>query len=137
MTKMEKLLKTHSGHPFALNHMGQLDVMEVRRLIENHRNIHFLTAHTNPIVISHSNQPWVNMFNGAKIAPEWKELLLEYSDRFVFALDNVWRRHGEEFYPLQMQYGRKAIADLPPDVAHAVAHGNAERLWKIKAGMKN
>jgi Tat protein secretion system quality control protein TatD with DNase activity len=39
MTEMEQLIKTHSDHPFALNHMGQPDAWEVRRLIENHRNI--------------------------------------------------------------------------------------------------
>jgi hypothetical protein len=31
-----------------------------------------------------------------------------------------------------MKYWRKAMADLPDDVAHAIAHGNAERLWRIK-----
>jgi len=131
MAEMEELLRAHSGHPFALNHMGQLNVAEVHRLITNHQNIYFLTAHTNPAIIRHSNQPWVNMFRGAAIAKEWKELLLQHPDRFIFALDNVWERHWKEFYLDQMEYWRKAIGDLPRDVAHAVAHGNAERLWKI------
>ena len=131
MAAMEEMLKAHPDHPFALNHMGQLDASEVRRLIETHKNIHFLTAHTNPFIIRHSNQPWVNIFDGKTLAPVWKELISQYPDRFIFALDNVWERHWREFYLDQMEYWRKAMADLPPNVAHAVAHGNAERLWKI------
>jgi len=131
MTSMEKMLKAHPDHPFALNHMGQLGSSEVHRLIETHKNIHFLTAHTNPGIIKHSRQPWVNIFDGEKLTPEWKKLIMQYPDRFIFALDNVWERHWRRFYFDQMVYWRKAMADLPRDVAHAIAHGNAERLWKI------
>jgi predicted TIM-barrel fold metal-dependent hydrolase len=132
MNEMEEMLKAHSEHPFALNHMGQLKVAEVRRLIKNHENIYFLTAHTNPFIIRHSNQPWVSIFKDETLAPEWKELLSQYPGTFIFALDNVWDRHWKEFYLDQIKYWRKAMADLLPDIAHAVAHGNAERLWGIK-----
>lgn len=56
---------------------------------------------------------------------------MQHPDRFIFALDNVWGTHWKEFYLDQMEYWRKAMNDLPHDVAHAVAHGNAERLWGI------
>lgn len=131
LAEMEELLTAHPDHPFALNHMGQLKSLDVRRLITNHQNIYFLTAHTNPVVIQQSNQPWVNMFRGSSIAKDWKELLLQHPDRFIFALDNVWEKHWKDFYLDQMKYWRKALADLPSSVAHAVAHGNAERLWKM------
>ncbi len=137
MDAMEEMLATHPKHPFVLNHMGQLKPTEVRQLIEKHKNIYFLTAHTTPIIIRFSNQPWVNMFDGEVLAAKWKELILEHPDRFVFALDNVWDRHWEEFYLDQMVYWRKAMARLPLDVAHAVAHGNAERLWKISGKPNN
>ena len=131
MTGMEALLKAHPKHPFALNHMGQLDAGEVQRLIKQHRNIYFLTAHTNPVIIQRSNQPWTNMFRGTAISQEWNDLLVRYPGRFIFALDNVWERHWREFYLDQMEIWRKALADLPEDAANAIAHGNAERLWRI------
>lgn len=131
MAEMEEMLTRHPGHPFALNHMGQLDASEVRRLIEKHPNIYFLTAHTNPVVVNRSEQPWVNMFKGGALAREWKELVIQYPDRFVFALDNVWGTHWKDLYPEQMRYWKRAMDDLPPNVAQAVAHGNAERLWNI------
>ena len=131
MVSMEQMLKAHPTYPFALNHMGQLGATEVARLVKNHKNIYFLTAYTNPVIISHSNQPWVNMFDGAILAPKWRKLVLQHRDRFIFALDNVWARHWEEFYLDQMNYWRKVMAGLPTDVAQMWAHGNAERLWKI------
>ena len=107
MDAMEKMLTTHPKHPFVLNHMGQLKPTEVGQLIEKHKNIYFLTAHTTPAIIRFSNQPWVNMFDGEVLAAKWKELILEHPDRFVFALDNVWDRHWKEFYLDQMTYWAK------------------------------
>lgn len=131
MAGMEKLLATYPNHPFALNHLGQLDAAEVARLIEAHKNIHFLTAHANPAITRLSREPWRTMFDGDRLTPEWKELITRHPDRFVFALDNVWERHWRELYLAQMAYWRKAVVELPPAVAHAFAHGNAERLWKL------
>jgi len=131
MDLMEGLLDSRPDHPFALNHMGQLNAPEVKRLIEKHGNIHFLTAHTNPVITRLSKQPWTNMFTGKKLKPEWKELMIRYPERFVFAMDNVWDRHWKKFYRDQIKYWRNAMADLPADVTPAVAHQNAERLWKI------
>lgn len=133
MEGMEKMLAAHPKHPFVLNHLGQLQPPQVQRLIENHPNLYFLTAHTTPVITRLSDQPWVNMFDGSVLTAKWKTLILKHSERFVFALDNVWGRHWKEFYPAQMKYWRQAMADLPHDTAHALAHGNAERLWKIPA----
>ncbi|HSB48848.1 MAG TPA: amidohydrolase family protein [Burkholderiales bacterium] len=133
MTEMEKLLAAHPAHPFPLNHLGQLDAAEVKRLIGAHGNIYFLTAHANPAITRLSRQPWRNMFDGDRLAPEWKELMARHPDRFIFALDNVWETHWREHYLDQVAYWRKAVADLPPAVARAFAHGNAERLWKLPA----
>ena len=35
----------------------------------------------------------------------------------------------------QVDLWRKALGKLPDEVAHAVAHGNAERLWKLAPAM--
>jgi len=56
---------------------------------------------------------------------------MAHPERFVFALDNVWLQHWDAFYLEQIKQWRQALADVPPSVAHAVAHGNAERLWRL------
>jgi len=134
---MEKILDAHPEHPIMLNHLGQLDPREAGRLIEAHRNLYFLTAHANPVMTLQSKQPWTNMFSGETLSRDWRALVIRHPERFVFALDNVWAEHWKVFYAEQMAYWRAALNDLPPEVARAVAHGNAERLWHIPPGPAN
>ena len=131
MESLERMLDQYPEHPFVLTHMGQLNPSECRRLIENHKNLYFHTAWTNPTAVRSSMQPWVNVFKGKRLAPEWRDLFTQYSERFVFALDNVFAEHWSSFYVKQMEYWKKALAELPVEVAHLIAHGNAERLWHI------
>jgi len=132
MAGLETLLNENPAIPILLNHMGQLQPPEVARLIKAHANFHLLTAHTTSVMIRASKEPWTPMFDGDHLKPTWKELIENYPDRFVFALDNVWQQHWEALYLEQVAQWRKALEALPPSVAHAVAHGNAERLWRLE-----
>lgn len=129
--KMQALLKANPAQPFALNHMGQLNPEAVADLLAQHHNLHFIAAHSNPIAVKRSNQPWVNMFEGRQLAPAWQSLMIKHPDRFIFALDNVWADQWRNAYKEQVDLWRNALQQLPAEVAHAVAHGNAERLWKL------
>lgn len=131
MHKMKKLLAENPQQAIVLNHIGQLSASELAPLLEEYKNLHVLTAHTNPVIIRNSDQPWRNMFDGKTLSPAWRTLVIQHPEQFVFALDNVWERHWREFYPEEMTYWKSAMADLPDEVAHAVAHGNAERLWHL------
>ena len=133
MAKLETMLRAHRAHPFALIHMGQLDPDEALRLIEAHPNIHFLTSHSNPVVIASSNQPWTNLFRGKALSREWTQLFTAHPGRFVLAFDNVFAEQWGDYYLEQAALWRQALDGLPHDVAHAVAHKNAERLWRLPA----
>jgi len=128
---LESMLDGYPEQPFVLTHMGQLKPSECRQLIESHKNIYFHTGWTNPAAVRSSNQPWVNVFKGRHLAPEWRDLFIQYPKRFIFALDNVFYEHWTSFYVKQMAYWKEALAELPVEVAHLIAHGNAERLWHI------
>ena len=130
--KMQTMLQVNPDQPFALNHMGQLDAETVADLLARHNNLYFLTAHCNPLAVKRSNQPWVNMFQGRHLAPAWQALMIKYPDRFIFALDNVWAEQWRNGYKEQVDLWREALQPLPVEVAQALAHGNAERLWKLK-----
>ncbi|MBL6932161.1 MAG: amidohydrolase family protein [Rhodospirillales bacterium] len=133
MDELEGLLRARPAHPFVLTHMGQLNASEVRRLIASFANIYFIPAWSNSITKTLSRQPWVNLFNGKQLADDWKALIIGYPDRFILGFDNVFKEHWGDLYVRQVRLWRKALAELPDGVAHAVAHGNAERLWKLKA----
>ena len=131
---MKTMIRKHPAHPFGMIHMGQLGVEDARQWIEAHPNLFFLTSHANTIVVkTQKRHPWTNMFSGRKLTPEWKALVTRYPNRFVMAFDNVFPNHWGKYYLKQVALWRKALADLPPDVAHALAHGNAERLWRLPA----
>lgn len=131
MAELKGLLARYPQHPFALIHMGQLDPGDADSLLAAHANLFFLTSHANPIVASESRQPWTDMFAGDELAADWKSLVLRHPDRFVLTIDNVWPEHWSEKYVQQVELWRKALGKLPAEVAHAVAHRNAERLWKL------
>jgi len=131
MRAFKQMLHQHPEHPFVLTHMGQLPSKRCLRLIENHENVYFHTGWSNPVAVESSNQPWTNVFDGDRFAPEWKDLFVQYPHRFIFALDNVFTEHWSDFYRKQMNYWRSGLAELPADIAHLIAHGNAERLWHI------
>jgi predicted TIM-barrel fold metal-dependent hydrolase len=130
-TELKALLARDPQQTYALIHMGQLDPTDVAELVLAHSNVVFLTSHANTLAVNESRQPWTNMFAGEEIDAQWKDLLLRHPDRFVLAIDNVWPEHWSDRYVQQVNLWRKALGDLPAEVAHAVAHGNAERLWKL------
>lgn len=131
MAKFEDMVKAHPDHPFLLIHMGQLEPPEAARLIEAYANVHFITSHSNPVTVESSNQPWVNLFDGERLSAPWRALVVRHPDRFVLGFDNVFAEHWGRYYLDQVALWKKALADLPDAVAHAVAHGNAERLWHL------
>ena len=94
-------------------------------------HIHFMTSRSNSLSVKESKQPWVNMFKGNRLSPEWTKLMKEYPDRFVLAFDNVWPEDWSDFYLKQVRLWHTALSQLPENVAHAIAHENAERLWKL------
>lgn len=131
MRKLEILLADNRSLPVVLIHMGQLKAEAVQQLIKKHPNVYFMTSHANPVITTLSKQPWVNLFKKGSFKPMWKTLLVQYPDRFVFALDNVWTRHWGPLYKEQIDFWRRALLELPRPAADKIAHGNAERLWGL------
>lgn len=133
MSALKELLSSKPEHPFALIHMGQLPHEDVAALIKAHKNVYFITSHADPVTAADSKQPWINMMDKEKFKPEWKKLMEQNPNRFIFALDNVWGWQWQDTYMKHIKVWRSALSELPADVANAVAHGNAERLWKLES----
>lgn len=133
MAKMEALVSANPGQPFAMIHMGQLEAEDVRRLIDTHGNLHFLTSHADPIKPrGFRDYGWIDMFDGGReLADRWRGLMMEHPDRFVLAFDNVWPKLWMRFYARKAALWRAALNSLPEAVAHKIAHENAECLWHL------
>jgi hypothetical protein len=65
---------------------------------------------------------------GGKLTEDWRALFARYSDRFVLGSD-TWINERWFAYDTIMNGYRGWLAQLPPDQAKRIAHGNAERLF--------
>ena len=63
---------------------------EIKRLIEAHPNICFLTAGSDPISVEKSDNPFTRMFQGIWLEDRWKDLMIRHPDRLILAIDSVW-----------------------------------------------
>lgn len=138
MEQLHTFLTEHGKSPVVLMYKGFLKADGVRQLIGAHSNVLFMTCGSlppNPILRAH---PELSILAGqgsnAKLAPQWRALFVDHPDRFVFCLDNVF---GPQWTPrpylAQMMAWWRVLAVLPDAAAHAIAHGNAERLWHLSA----
>lgn len=151
LADLSALLARNLDVQFGLIHMGQASVQVARSLLEKHNNLFFLTtkadhaaakaAKKSQVKGNVSQSGWINMFRGPcelqdcpyEWKPEWKKLVVEYPNHFVLAFENVFPQHWEEPYVTKVGIWRRALAMLPGEVAHSVAHRNAERLWNLPA----
>lgn len=131
LENLEAVIAANRDVPIGLIHMGQLDAKDAERLLPKHPNLFFITSHCNPIAYRHNKQPWTRMIINSGFAPEWHKLVLAHPDRFVLAFDNVFYFHWNDMFLPQVEVWRKVLATIPGAHAHAIAHGNAERLWNL------
>ena len=141
LADLEELLKKNRDLQIGLIHIGQLDQPKASALLAAHENLFLLTSQADNIaaigmrrMIQHGMKVqtgWINMFDGRALRTEWKELMIRYPDRFVLAFDNVFPTSWSDQYSHKVAGWRDALSHLPLDVAHKIAHGNAERLWKL------
>lgn len=68
---------------------------------------------------------------GGKLTPEWRALFEKFPDRFLLGSD-TWISERWVSYGETMDTYRAWLAQLPPDVARQIAHGNARRLFAEK-----
>jgi len=131
MKKLEALFTANQDVSFGMIHMGQLEAEDAAKLLPRHANLFFITSHSNPVTTKASGLPWTRMIFGTKMATAWEKVVLAHPDRFVLGFDNVWASHWRDKFLPQAELWRKVLAKLPGEVAAAIAHKNAERLWKL------
>lgn len=137
VSELKDLMHANPSQAFVLTHMAQLDADDVAELISAHANVYFITSHANHIFIARSGrkgpskQPWTDMFDGSRLRAEWAELTVSHPDRFILGFDNTRAKLWSDIYIDQIKLWRRALAELPRDVAEKVAYRNAERLWRL------
>ena len=69
---------------------------------------------------------------GGRIDPRWKQLFLDFPDRFMVGTD-TFAPERWHYVVETASYSRKWVAELPPEIADNIAYRNAERLaaWAL------
>lgn len=115
----------------------------VRALIKQAADLRILWAHAgfsdHPDVITEMLESFAKLwaevsFRAADIAPggridaDWEAMFKRFPERFLIGSDTYvtarWEHYGE-----LIEEHRKWLGQLPPALAKAIAHGNAERLF--------
>lgn len=106
-----RILWAHSGFDAPAN---------VRAMLRRHRNLWCDLAFR-------SDHALVDGQRG-KVEPAWREAFLEFPDRFMVGTDTFTPERW--FYVVEhARWSRMWLADLPPEVAEAIAWRNGERLF--------
>ena len=123
-----KLLFAHAG--------GNLGPRHIRQVIEQCDNA---------MIEFSARDPW--RYGGltgddGRLLPAWRELVIEYPDRFMTGTDPVWKvtrtqswdqaDDGWDYFEQLLAYHRKWIEDLPQTVRQKIRIDNARRFFNIR-----
>lgn len=132
METLDELAQDNREAAFIFLHMGTLKIDQIKRLIKKHPNIYFELSRTNP-EYEDDKGVYKMIVNYIEVDPKWKVLLNQYSDRFLVGYHNFglidWH---EKPYQTQTRWIRYILGNLEPVAADRIAHGNAERLWRLQ-----
>jgi len=77
--------------------------------------------------------PMLALDESRQLKPEWRALIAEFPDRFVLGSDYFHGAGGRGVDEAEFENFWRLVCALPDPVAEAVAHGNAERLYRLPA----
>ncbi len=113
---VERLFRQDPEARILWAHSGFEPPARVREMLRRHRGLWADLAYRN------------DQAADGKVAPEWREAFLEFSDRFLVGTDTFvperWHYVGEH-----AAWSRTWLADLPPEVGERIAWRNGESLF--------
>jgi len=120
-----KIIWVHLG----MDTTGHRTVALTRRMLRRHPNLYLsITGHQ---LFTRQNR---FLIPGQGIAPEWRDLILEFPDRFMIGTDSFFQPDSpSRRMPQRGHVAIKTIQTpgLPPAVKRMVAYENAQRVFKL------
>ncbi len=122
---------------FIIPHMAFGHPKQVRLILSKHPNVYMTISKKEQDKKGYSDsnksmllgQGFLNK-NG-KIRSSWLKLIIDYSDRLMFATDAHKTHRWEKYKEIVYNY-RHFVTQLPPEVAKRVSYQNAEDLYGVK-----
>lgn len=125
LSEFENLLNHNENTIIIWAHCGKAEPSVIREMLENHKNLYADLSSLTPTFLSQSSRPVLTL-NG-EIDPDWKALLEDYPDRFMFGGDKqTWG--ASSFLKEETGYFRRVLGQLDREVAENIAYKNMLRL---------
>jgi hypothetical protein len=119
---MTAILEQAPDIPVIWAHAGfDVSVSELGRLLERHEQLYLELSFREGIT------------REGLLTPEWATLITDYPQCCLVGMDTYIPGRWAELTDLAAS-ARRWLAQLPPDIAAGIAHGNAERLFQAPAG---
>ena len=135
--KIVEICRQNPAVKFIFAHAGgNLYASQIRRVIEQCERV---------MIELSARDPW--RYGGLTgtddlLLPAWRELVIEYPQRFLVGTDPVWKvtrtqswdqaDDGWDYFEQLLDYHRNWIAALPPAVQQQLRLDNARRLFNIR-----
>ena len=155
--ELDEILKEFPNAKLIWAHFGQLRQPELQKKFNPETVENILTRHSNlyfDLATGHPNRKYKcsgknnnktllgdtiiweenNGKQQNKLKKKWKEILIKFSDRFVFATDyGGGRKPLDEYLTKKVNNFNNIINDLPNEAKHNIAYKNA---WYLLTGKK-
>jgi hypothetical protein len=113
---LERIFRQDPGARVLWAHAGFESPASVREMLRKHRTLWADLAFRS------------DQASGGRVSPEWREVFLEFPDRFMVGTDTFVPERWH-YIPDHAAFSRAWLADLPPDLAERIAWKNAETLF--------
>lgn len=139
LVPLEKFLKKHGRTRFVFTHMGFSSPEVVGPLMRKCGNLYVTLSKriteynvtADPDRARYVTPP--ALAPGGELAPGWREFVMEFQDRILFATDAnysfLWQNYGG-----LIGEARYFLGKFPPEVAEKLAFRNSEKLFRLKPG---
>ena len=135
--KFSKLFLDFPNQKFIIPHMGFGSPKQAKLVLSTHDNVYMTISKKNkkkrnicdPTKQSKLGSAFLN--DEKQLKNEWKEILIEYQDKLLFATD-AHKKHRWKKYSKIVRIYRDILNQLPEEVAKKIAYLNAEKIYNIK-----
>lgn len=137
LNQIVSLANSNPKNTFLLIHMAQVDLNEAEFIIQNTKNVHFMTSHAdkrnqNRKKTGKSQTGWINLLDSdGKIRKNWINLMNKNPKRFLLAFDNVFEHHWSARYENNISKWRRALSSLDGEASISVACNNANEYFGL------
>ena len=134
--KFDALYGAYPGQIFIWPHVGFGSASEASEVLRKHPNVVGTLSKKEKADASLKDEDKAEQVSGAvtdscgNLLPEWRDVMLQFSDRLMFATD-AHKESRWANYALIVRQWREILGQLAPEVATAIAYKNAYRVYGL------